>query len=280
MGQSSYEFSSSVAAPDGAAAALGTLLQPAPGLRVLVTGGTSGIGLAVVTALESFGARVHVCGTDADRLAAHLDAVPGRTGSRCDVSSPDEVAAMVADVERDLGGLDVLVNNAGIAGPTARVEDITTEEWRRTIDIDLNGAFFCAQATAPLLKASNGSIVNISSVAGRLGYALRSPYNAAKFGLAGLTESLARELGPDGVRVNAVLPGFVDSDRLNRTTQARADAMGLSFAEVEGILMAKTSLRTKVSEQEVALLVAYLLSPAARTISGQSLSICGNVEYL
>ncbi|MXG89246.1 SDR family oxidoreductase [Nocardioides flavescens] len=255
-------------------------LRPAPGLRVLVTGGTSGIGLAIVRVLEAAGARVHVCGTDADRLAAHLGAVDGRTGTVCDVSSETEVRTLFAEAHEALGGLDVLVNNAGIAGPTAPVEKVDPAEWRRTLDIDLTGAFLCAREAAPLLRDTSGAIVNISSVAGRLGYALRSPYNAAKFGMRGLTESLARELGPDGVRVNEVLPGFVDSDRLNRTTQARAEAMEVPFEEVEQILLSKTSLRTKVSEEEVALLVAYLLSPAARGISGQSLSICGNVEYL
>ncbi|TQJ07967.1 NAD(P)-dependent dehydrogenase (short-subunit alcohol dehydrogenase family) [Lapillicoccus jejuensis] len=255
-------------------------MRPRPGLRVLVTGGTSGIGRAVTEVLEAFDARVHVCGTDRDRLAGFLTARPGRTGTACDVSSAEQVGHLVAEAEAALGGLDVLVNNAGIAGPTARLEDVDPVEWTRTLEIDLTGAFLCAQRTAPLLKASRGAVVNISSVAGRLGYALRSPYNAAKFGLRGLTESMARELGPDGVRVNEVLPGFVDSDRLNRTTAARAEAMGRPFAEVEQGLLAKTSLRTKVSEQEVALLVAYLLSPAAATISGQSLSICGNVEYL
>ncbi|MEO9153508.1 MAG: SDR family oxidoreductase, partial [Lapillicoccus sp.] len=238
------------------------------------------IGRSITQTLEGFGAVVHVCGTDVKRLRSFLLERPGRTGTRCDVSVAPEVTALLAEASAALGGLDVLVNNAGIAGPTAAIDDVTVADWTRTIEIDLTGAFLCAQAAAPLLRESRGAIVNISSVAGRLGYALRSPYNAAKFGLRGLTESLARELGPDGVRVNAVLPGFVDSDRLNRTTQARADATGRPFAVVEAGLLAKTSLRTKVSEQEVALLVCYLLSPAAVTISGQSLSICGNVEYL
>ncbi|GAA2009277.1 SDR family oxidoreductase [Nocardioides kribbensis] len=255
-------------------------LRPAPGLRVLVTGGTSGIGLAVTEVLEAAGARVHVCGTDAGRLEAFLAARPGRSATRCDVSDEADVAALMSQVQSTLGGLDVLVNNAGIAGPTAPVEQVSLPDWSRTLEVDLTGAFLCARDAAPMLRASAGSIVNISSVAGRLGYALRAPYNAAKFGLRGLTESLARELGPEGVRVNSVLPGFVDSDRLNRTTQARADATGADFEQVEQVLLAKTSLRTKVSEEEVALLVAYLVSPAARTISGQSLSICGNVEYL
>ncbi len=255
-------------------------LTPPAGLRVLVTGGTSGIGLAIVSCLEGFGARVHVCGTDRERLGAHLAAVPGRTGTVCDVSDADDVARLFAEAEQSLGGLDLLVNNAGIAGPTAKAVDITAAEWNETLAVNLTGAFLCAQAAVPMLTASRGAIVNISSVAGRLGYALRSPYNASKFGLDGLTQSLARELGPDGIRVNAVLPGFVDSERLARTTAARAGALGISSEEVTGMLLAKTSLRTMVSEEEVALLVAYLASSAGHNISGQSISIDGNVEYL
>ena len=131
-----------------------------------------------------------------------------------------------------------------------------------------------------MLRASGGSIITISSVAGRLGYAYRSPYCASKFALAGLTESLARELGPDGVRVNSILPGFVDSNRLNSTTAARAAALGIGFDEMESRLLQKTSLRSKVSEQEVAEMALYLASPAGRSISGQSISVCANVEYL
>lgn len=255
-------------------------LTPDPGLRVLVTGGTSGIGLAIVTALEGFGARVHVCGTNVERLEAHLAAVPGRTGSVCDVSDPAQVAQLLEATQDALGGLDLLVNNAGIAGPTAKLVDIDFAEWESTLAINLTGAFLCSQAAVPALTASRGSIVNISSVAGRLGYALRAPYNASKFGMDGLTQSLARELGPDGIRVNAVLPGFVDSERFGRTTAARASALGITPEEALDKLLDKTSLHTMVSEEEVALLVAYLASSAGRNISGQAISLCGNVEYL
>ncbi len=248
--------------------------------RVLVTGGASGIGRAIAKAFASRGDRVHICGTDELKLRHSLDDDPRLEGSVCDVTDERQVRDMMTRIERSWDGLDVLVNNAGIAGPTARIDEVTTAQWLETMAVNVTGVFLCCREVAPMLRASAGSIVNISSVAGRLGYAYRVPYCASKFALAGITESLARELGPDGVRVNSILPGFVDSDRLERTTTARAAALGISFEEMEARLLQKTSLRSKVTEDEVAEMALYLASPAGRSISGQSISVCANVEYL
>jgi NAD(P)-dependent dehydrogenase (short-subunit alcohol dehydrogenase family) len=248
--------------------------------RVLVTGGASGIGRAIADAFADRGDLVHICGTNEEKLRQRLSDDPRLSGSICDVTDEEHVRSMFAGIEREWSGLDVLVNNAGIAGPTARIDDVTTEQWLETMAVNVTGVFLCCREAAPMLRASSGSIINISSVAGRLGYAYRSPYCASKFALAGITESLARELGPDGVRVNSILPGFVDSDRLNNTTAARAAALEISFDEMEGKLLQKTSLRRKVSEGEVAEMALYLASSAGRNISGQSISVCANVEYL
>lgn len=249
-------------------------------LRVLVTGGVRGIGRAIADLFLARGHRVAISGTDDQALARRIDETAGIVGQQCDVASEADARELVRWADRQLGGLDVLVNNAGVAGPTGPIDQIDADEWRHTFDVNVHGVFNCTKhAVAPLVR-SRGTIVNISSVAGRLGYALRSPYCASKFALAGMTESLARELGPQGVRVNSVLPGFVDSARLEETTQARAEAVGATFEDVEKSLLAKTSLRSKVSERDVAEMVAYLCSPAGRTISGQSLSVCANVEYL
>jgi NAD(P)-dependent dehydrogenase (short-subunit alcohol dehydrogenase family) len=247
---------------------------------VLVTGGASGIGLAIAQAFAERGDRVHICGTNEVKLTDRLEADPRLEGSICDVTDEEQVAGMFAGIEASWDGLDVLVNNAGIAGPTVRIDDVTTAQWLETMAVNVTGVFLCCRAAAPMLRASSGSMINISSVAGRLGYAYRVPYCASKFALAGITESLARELGPDGVRVNSILPGFVDSDRLNSTTAARAAALGIPFDEMEARLLMKTSLRSKVSEEEVAEMALYLASPAGRSISGQSISVCANVEYL
>ena len=150
-------------------------------------------------------------------------------------------------------------------------------DWRRTIDVNLTGQFYCARLAVPMLrKASDGAIINMASVAGRLGYAFRTPYAAAKWGIIGLTESLAKELGPEGIRVNAILPGIVAGPRMTHVIQARADAAQVDYATMES----KVSLRRMVTAQDVADMVLFLCSPAGRNVSGQSLSVCGNVETL
>src|SRR6202158_4844900 len=194
----------------------------ATGLRVLVTAGAAGIGRVIAQAFIDSGARVHVC--DVDEPA--LKVLPAKiTHSRADVASLTDVDRLFHDVERSLGGLDVLVNNAGIAGPTAKVEDIRPEDWDRCIAVDLNGMFYCTRKAMPLIKASGGgSIINLSSTAGRLGFPLRSPYAAAKWAVVGFTKSLAAEAGPDKVRVNCIQPGMVEGERPGRRRCAREDA--------------------------------------------------------
>jgi NAD(P)-dependent dehydrogenase (short-subunit alcohol dehydrogenase family) len=185
------------------------------------------------------------------------------------------------DVRAGLGGLDVLVNNAGIAGPTAPIEEITAADWRRCIEVDLTGQFFCARRAVPMLKAAGGGVmVNMSSAAGRFGYAFRTPYAAAKWGVIGLTESLAKELGPFGITVNAILPGIVAGLRIERVIGARAEQVGVSYPEMERQYLEKVSLRRMVTAQEVASMILFLVSPLGRGVSGQSLGVCGNVETL
>ena len=249
-------------------------------LHVLVTGGASGIGRAIAEAFAEQGDTVHICGTDTHKLQDRLDDDPRLTGSKCDVTDEQQVRDMFSTVVATWGGLDVLINNAGIAGPTAPIDEVTIDQWNATLAVNVTGTFLCTREAAPLLRRSSGCIINISSVAGRLGYAFRAPYCASKFALAGLTESLARELGPDGVRVNSILPGFVESDRFAATTRARASALGITTEEMATKLLEKTSLRRLVTERDVADMALYLTSKPGRNISGQSISVCGNVEYL
>jgi len=188
---------------------------------------------------------------------------------------------MFAEAGRFLGGLDVLVNNAGIAGPTAKIEDIQPSDWERTIAVNLNGMYYCARLAMPLIKAAGGgSIINLSSVAGRLGFALRTPYSASKWAVVGLTKSLAIEAGPDGVRVNAIQPGVVEGDRIDRVIDAKARANKLSFDEQKQRFLATVSMRTTVSAQDIANMALFLATDAGKHVSGQALSVCGNVEHL
>lgn len=253
----------------------------AEGLRVVVTAGASGIGRAVSDLLIARGARVHICDVSDEFLADYRAAYRGARLSKADVSSEADVARLFVDVKASLGGLDAIINNAGIAGPTGGVEDIRPKDWRRTIDVCLTGQFLCAHHGVPMLKAAGGgAIVNLSSAAGRFGYAFRTPYSAAKWGVIGFTQSLAKELGPANIRVNAILPGIVEGPRMTGVIAARAKQTGVTYEAMEKTYLDRVSLRRMVTASDVAATVAYLLSPAGRNISGQSLGVDGNVEAL
>jgi NAD(P)-dependent dehydrogenase (short-subunit alcohol dehydrogenase family) len=249
--------------------------------RVVVTAGAAGIGRAIARAFADAGARVYVCDVDAKALDAFRAENRGIGACVADVSDPRAVDALFDAATADLGGLDVLVNNAGIAGPTAPVEEISIADWDRTIAVDLNGMFYCTRRAVPLLKAAGGgSIVNLSSVAGRLGFPLRTPYASAKWAVIGLTKSLAMELGPSNIRVNAIEPGVVAGDRIERVISARAQARGISIEESRAQSIARVSLRRMVTAEDIGNMAVFLASRAGANISGQELSVCGNVETL
>jgi len=258
--------------------------QGLQGLRVLVTAGAGGIGLAIVEHLLARGAHVAVCDVADDALAQWT----GRAGShapkltlKADVSDAAQVDALFDALRTTLGGLDALVNNAGIAGPTGAIEDLSLDDWRRCLDVCLTGQFLCTRRAVPLLKAAGGgAIVNMSSAAGKHGYAFRTPYAAAKFGVVGLTQSLAKELGPAGIRVNAILPGIVEGERIEGVIRARAEQLGIPYAQMEAQYLQNVSLRRMVTPQDVAEMTGFLLSRAGRNISGQSIGVDGNVETL
>jgi NAD(P)-dependent dehydrogenase (short-subunit alcohol dehydrogenase family) len=251
------------------------------GTRALVTAGASGIGRAVADLLIAHGARVHICDVSEAFLDDFRKAHPEAGATRADVSSEEDVARLFEDVRRHLGGLDILVNNAGIAGPTGGVEEISPADWRRTLDICLTGQFLCTHHAVPMLKAAGGgAIVNMSSAAGRFGYAFRTPYSAAKWGVIGFTQSLAKELGPANIRVNAVLPGIVKGPRMEGVIRDRATQVGVSYEEMETTYLERISLRRMVTAEDVAATVLFLVTPAGANISGQSLGVCGNVESL
>ncbi len=206
---------------------------------------------------------------------------PQVTRSVCDVADRAQVAALFDEALGRLGGLDVLVNNAGIAGPTGRIEEINPEDWDRCIDVCLTSQFNCARLAIPhLRKSANASIVNLSSQAGHHGFPLRSPYAAAKWGVIGFTETLAIELGPDGIRCNAILPGIVSGDRIRRVIEAKAQQNGVSFAEQEERMLRHTAMKSYVTPQQIADQIVFIASPRGRTISGQSLSVCADTLML
>ena len=244
------------------------------GLLVAISAGAGGIGRVMADSFAACGAAVFVSDVDAAALATcphpHMQADAGVVA---------ECEAFVDTAVARLGGLDVLVNNAGIAGPTAPVEAIDPVALEATLRIDLASMFHCARRAIPALRRSGGgAIINLSSAAGRFGFPLRAPYSAAKWGVVGFTKSLSIELGPDGIRVNAILPGPVDGPRIRAVIAAKAKAAGISENEMTERTVATTSLRSFVTQQDIANMALYLASPFGATISGQAIAVDADMQ--
>jgi NAD(P)-dependent dehydrogenase (short-subunit alcohol dehydrogenase family) len=251
------------------------------GKRVLVTAGGDGIGLEIARAFASAGAKVLVCDVQEAALARVATEIPAIHGCRADVSSETDVAAMFDVLDQKLGGLDILVNNAGIAGPTGGVETLSLADWERTLAVNLTGQFLCVRAAVPRLrKSSAASIVNLASAAGHLGMPGRSPYSASKWGVVGFTKTLAIELGNEGIRVNAVLPGAVDGPRIRAVIAAKAKAAGRSVEEVTRSYAAQASLGRMVTTKDISNMVLFAASDLASSVTGQELVVDGHTQAL
>ena len=246
------------------------------GFRVAISAGANGIGKVMADSFAACGADVFV--SDVDQRA--LDSC-GYPGMRADAGDPAQCEAFVDAAVKHLGGLDVLVNNAGIAGPTATVENVTPEELDATLRIDLASMFHTSRRAIPTLRANGGgAIVNLSSAAGRFGFALRAPYAAAKWGVIGFTKSLSIELGGDGIRVNAILPGPVDGPRIRAVIKAKAESAGISENEMTERTVGVTSLKCFVTQQDIANMALYLASPFGATISGQAMCVDADMQTM
>ena len=256
-------------------------LYPRSGLRVLVTAGASGIGATIASAFAETGASIHICDIDDAALGAFQKSFPSCQATKADVADEAQVAAMFDTQRARFGGLDVLINCAGIAGPTAGIDRIQEQDWNHTIDVNLNGQYRCLRHAVPMLRESRfANVICISSVAGRLGYPWRTPYAASKWAIVGVIKSLAIELGPDNIRVNAVLPGLVEGPRIDGVISARARLDGIDETAMREEYLKKVSLHRMVSADDVALMCLFLSSPAGQNISGQAIGVDGNMEYL
>jgi len=250
------------------------------GKRVLITAGAGGIGRVMSETFVKAGAKVHICDVVQSAIDETVKAL-GVTATLCDVSNLQQVDQLFSDAQKHLGGLDVMINNAGIAGPTGRVEEIAIADWQRCIEIDLNGMYYCTRLAVPRLRAAGGgSIINLSSAAGRLGFPYRTPYAAAKWAVVGFSKSLSMEVGTDNIRVNAIQPGVVEGERIDRVIAAKAEAMGISFEEQKKISLERVSMRSMVSPQDIANMALFLASDAGAHVTGQAISVCAGVEML
>jgi NAD(P)-dependent dehydrogenase (short-subunit alcohol dehydrogenase family) len=248
---------------------------------VLVTGAGAGIGRSIASRFAAEGWRVHVCDADPEAVTRFLAEMPACTANVADVSRVSEVDATFERIDSHHGRLDVLVANAGISGPTAPVEDIAPADWDRTVAVDLNGQFYCTRRAVPMLKAAGGgSIVLISSSAAFFGYPLRTPYTACKWALIGFMKTLAMELGPHRIRVNAICPGSVRGPRIDGVIERDAAKRGLAAAEICRVYERQTSLRSFVDAGDIANAAYFLASPQGAMISGQALGVDGHTESL
>ncbi len=241
--------------------------------RVLVTAGAAGIGRAMGESFDSVGYEVWITDVDADALAA----VPGHwRRHRADVSCEGDMMRVFAELA-EVGGLDVLCANAGTAGPTAPVEEVTLDDWRACLAVNLDGAFLAVKHAAPLMKAArSGSIIVTSSTAGQYGYPNRAPYAAAKWAVIGLTKTLAMELGPFGIRANAICPGAVEGPRMEGVLAREAAAKGMTRDQVYAGYAAGTSMGSFVTARDIADMAVFLGSDAARLVSGQVIAVDGH----
>jgi len=248
--------------------------------RVVVTAAGSGIGLSITQRFLAAGARVAICDQDAaavDRAVAENPSILGRS---MDVSSEEAVKAFVAEVTTQFGGVDVLVNNAGIAGACTEIEGISADHWIRSFNVNVHGSFYFLKAVVPGMKAQGGgAVINISTGSVFTLPAGRADYIASKWAVEGLTRAAARELGPSAIRVNAIRPGFVNSARMRGILSAKAKADGRSLEEVERVFLDFISMRTKVEPEEIGDTAVFLASDAARHITGQLFSVDGNIEW-
>ena len=271
----------------------GANAQRFQGKAVLVTGASRGLGRAMARAFAAEGARVALVSTSAGgvkRVAEEISAAGGQAlPLEGDVSRETDVRRFVTQTERTLGPVDVLVNNAGIAGPTAPLPEVSLADWERVLAVNLTGVFLCsrevlkgmlARRSAGAAASSSGVILNIGSIAGKISYPQRTPYASAKWALVGLTLTLAEEVGRYGIRVNCICPGPVEGELINEVIAARARAMNLPVETVRQKFTGLTMLRRMVKAEDVAATALFLASDAAASITGQSLDVSGGLATL
>jgi NAD(P)-dependent dehydrogenase (short-subunit alcohol dehydrogenase family) len=246
---------------------------------VLISGAASGIGRRMAERFLAEGNSVHICDLSRESIDDFVAANSNATATLADIGKRDDVDRVFADLLERYGRLDLLINNAGIAGPAAPVEECDEDGWDDCIQINLSGTFYMTKRAIPLLrKSEHPAIINIASTAALMGCPHRSPYVASKWAQIGLTKTWAMELGPEGIRVNAVCPTSVDGPRIEGVIEHEAKQTGLTTEEVRDVYLRQTSMRSFASADEVADTVLFLASEQASRISGQAIAVDGHTE--
>lgn len=250
-------------------------------LKIVITAGASGIGSEIAKILSQADAKVIICDKDQGALDQFSKINPSIITLKADVSIEDEVASFFNEINDHFGEINALINNAGISGPSSKLEDTNFDDWKNTLNVNLNGAFLNAKLAIPLLRsAGGGSIINIGSTSSFMGTPLRSSYSATKWGLVGLTKTWAMEYGEDNIRINTICPGSVNGDRIEHVIEQEAKYRSVSPEEIKAAYLSQSSMKTFIDAEEVAGMIVYLLSPLARKITGQTLTIDGHTENL
>nr|WP_316640250.1 SDR family oxidoreductase [uncultured Roseateles sp.] len=247
---------------------------------VLVTGGADSVGLVIAQAFAARGDKVHICDVNADMLARALASNPALRGTVANVGDRADVAQVFEAARAWMGEISVLVNNVGIGGPRAAIEDIDIAQWQATLDINVSGMLYCMQQAIPAMKARrHGAIINFSTGSTRTRLPMRTAYVVSKYAVEGLTLNAARELGPHNIRCNAILPGAINNARMKRIVSDKAEALGQPLEAVTQEFLKFISMRTMVEPAEIADMVLFLASEGARKVTGELVSVSGNVEW-
>jgi NAD(P)-dependent dehydrogenase (short-subunit alcohol dehydrogenase family) len=251
--------------------------------NIVISAAADGIGWAIAEHCMNNGANVFLTDIDDNRLTLlknHKNYDTSLFLKKVKANNPEDVLNYFLELKDHIPNIDGLINNIGIAGPTGKIEDLEIEEWKNTIDVNINSHFYFTKYSIPFLKKNGGSIINISSTAGLFGFPLRTPYAASKWAIIGLTKSLAMELGEFNIKVNAICPGSVSGDRMKRVIEAKAQSMGISENVLQKDFESMTSLKTFVDKEDIANIVVFLLSDEAKKISGQVMTVDGNTERM
>ena len=251
--------------------------------NIIISAAADGIGWSIAEQCMNNGANVFLTDIDENKLSLlknHKNYNTNLFIEKVKANDPKNVLSYFLKLKDSVASIDGLINNIGIAGPTGKIEDLEIEEWKNTIDVNINSHFYFTKYSIPFLKKNGGSVINISSTAGLFGFPLRTPYAASKWATIGLTKSLAIELGEFNIRVNAICPGSVSGDRMKKVIEAKAQSMGISEKILQKDFESMTSLKTFVDKEDIANMVVFLLSDEAKKISGQVMTVDGNTERM
>jgi NAD(P)-dependent dehydrogenase (short-subunit alcohol dehydrogenase family) len=251
----------------------------------IITGGGYGIGRVIALGFVAEGARVCIAARTKDRLedtAREIEAVGGQVLTvQADIAREEDVESMIAQTVERFGVLDILVNNAAAEGPTLPIHEMDSEDWRHVVDVNLNGLFYCTKhALRTMIPRRSGNIINIGSIAGVYAYPMRTPYNATKWAIGGVTQTIAAEVGPHNIRCNCLSPGPTEGERSYRVIRKRADASDKTFDEMKKWYEDQIPLRRFIRAEEVASTAVFLASDDSSGITAQHFCVSGGIEVL